>query len=82
MIVGNTSKGDDLDVNPSKEKVMSNYRMGGVKDDSIILTPPWTLTIERGLEIMKDDEYLEITPKTIRLRKQFLKKSDRDKSRK
>ncbi len=80
MIVGNTSKGDDLEVNPCKEKVMSNYRMGGVKDDSIILTPPWTLSIERGLEIMKDDEYLEITPKTIRLRKQYLKKIDRDRA--
>ena len=81
MIVGNTSKGDDLDVNPAKEKVMSNYRSAG-KDDAILLTPPLTLTIERGLEIMKDDEYLEITPKTVRLRKQFLKKSDRDKGKK
>jgi GTP-binding protein len=81
MIVGNTSKGDDLDVNPSKEKVMSNYRSAG-KDDAILLTPPLIMTIERGLEIMKDDEYLEITPKTTRLRKQFLKKSDRDKGKK
>jgi len=80
MVVGNTSKGDDLDVNPAKEKVMSNYRSAG-KDDAILLTPPFTLSIERGLEIMKDDEYLEITPKTIRLRKQFLKKSDRDKGK-
>ena len=81
MVVGNTSKGDDLDVNPCKEKVMSNYRMGGVKDASIILTPPRILSIERGLETMKDDDYLEITPKTIRLRKQYLKKNDRDKNR-
>jgi len=46
-------------------------------DDAILLTPPVEVTLERGLEIMTDDEYLEITPKSIRLRKQFLKETDR-----
>jgi GTP-binding protein len=81
MIIGNTSKGDDLEVNPCKGKVMSNYRSAG-KDESIDLVPPFTITIERGLEIMHDDDYLEITPQSVRLRKQQLKKGDRDKSKK
>ncbi|HEU0080510.1 MAG TPA: translational GTPase TypA [Candidatus Paceibacterota bacterium] len=79
MIIGNTSKGDDLDVNPCKGKVMSNYRSAG-KDEAIDLIPPYTLTIERGLEIMHESDYLEITPKSVRLRKQYLKKSDREKA--
>ncbi|HUD04324.1 MAG TPA: translational GTPase TypA [Candidatus Paceibacterota bacterium] len=73
MVVGNTSKGEDMEVNPCKEKALSNYRSAG-KDEAIMLTPPLTLTIERGLEIMKDDDYLEITPKNVRLRKQNLKR--------
>jgi GTP-binding protein len=79
MIIGNTSKGDDLDVNPCKGKVMSNYRSAG-KDEAIDLVPPFTLTIERGLEIMHESDFLEITPESVRLRKQYLKKSERDKS--
>ncbi len=81
MIIGNTSKGDDLDVNPCKGKVMSNYRSAG-KDEAITLIPPFVLTIERGLEIMHESDYLEITPQSVRLRKQYLKKADRDKSKK
>jgi GTP-binding protein len=81
MIIGNTSKGDDLEVNPCKGKVMSNYRSAG-KDESIDLVPPFTLTIERGLEIMHESDFLEITPESVRLRKQYLKKSDRDKKSK
>jgi GTP-binding protein len=81
MLIGNTSKGDDLDVNPCKGKVMSNYRSAG-KDEAIDLIPPFTLTIERGLEIMHESDFLEVTPKSVRLRKQFLKKGDRDKATK
>ncbi|HVT75069.1 MAG TPA: translational GTPase TypA [Candidatus Paceibacterota bacterium] len=81
MLIGNTSKGDDLEVNPCKGKVMSNYRSAG-KDEAIDLVPPFTLTIERGLEIMHESDYLEITPESVRLRKQYLKKSDREKSKK
>ena len=76
MILGNTSKGEDLDVNPTKNKLLTNYRNTNT-GDAIMLIPPFRLTIERGLEIMKEDEYLEITPKSVRLRKQFLSKTDR-----
>jgi len=76
MIIGNTSKGEDLDVNPTKNKQLTNYRNTSM-GDAIVLIPPLKLTIERGLEIMKEDEYLEITPKSVRLRKQFLNKTDR-----
>ena len=81
MVLGNTSKGDDLEVNPCRGKVLSNYRSSG-KDESITLIPPFSLSIERGLETMHNDDYLEITPESVRLRKQFLKKSERDKSTK
>ena len=80
MVVGDTAKGDDMDVNPTKGKAMSNMRSSG-KDEALMLVPPFELTIERGLELMRDDEYLEITPKNVRLRKKFLTELDRAKSR-
>ena len=73
MVLGNTSKGEEMLVNPTKGKNLSNVRSSGT-DDAIDLVPPLTLSIERGLEIMSDDEYLEVTPLSIRLRKQNLKK--------
>ncbi|TSC68106.1 MAG: GTP-binding protein TypA/BipA [Parcubacteria group bacterium Gr01-1014_72] len=76
MVIGNVTKGDDLDVNPTKGKALSNVRASG-SDEAIMLTPHLPLSIERGLEIMRDDEYLEITPKSTRLRKKFLTKTDR-----
>lgn len=76
MVIGNVSKGMDMDVNPTKGKELTNMRSKG-SDDAIALTPPIWLTLEKGLEIMSNDEYLEITPKSIRLRKQFLTKIDR-----
>jgi GTP-binding protein len=76
MVVGNVSKGKDMAVNPTKGKELTNMRAKG-SDEAIILTPPTELTLERGLEIMSDDEYLEITPGSIRLRKQFLTEIDR-----
>jgi len=76
MVIGNVSKGMDMDVNPTKGKELTNMRSKG-SDDAIALTLPILLTIEKGLEIMSNDEYLEITPKSIRLRKQFLTKIDR-----
>lgn len=79
MIIGNVSKGDDLDVNPTKNKHLTNYRNTSM-GDAILLTTPLRLTIERGLEIMKAGEYLEITPKSVRLRKKFLTKNDRAKA--
>ena len=68
MVIGNTSKGEELHVNPTKGKELSNMR-SKASDDAIELTPPYSLSIERGLEIMAEDEYLEITPGSVRLRK-------------
>ncbi len=78
MVVGNTSKGEQMVVNPCKGKQLTNMRSSG-NDDAITLIPPYELTIERGLEVMADDEYLEITPKSVRLRKIYLTESERSK---
>ena len=80
MVIGNTSKGEEMMVNPTKGKNLTNVRSSG-NDEAITLVPPFSLTIERGLEIMAEDEYLEITPESVRLRKQFLTETDRAKSR-
>lgn len=69
QVIGNTSKGEEMTVNPTKGKQLTNMRASG-SDEAITLVPPYTLTIERGLEVMAKDEYLEITPKSVRLRKQ------------
>ncbi len=80
QVIGNTSKGEEMPVNPTKGKQLTNMRASG-SDESIDLVPSYELTIERGLEIMSGDEYLEITPKSVRLRKQFLTEMDRAKAR-
>ncbi len=80
MVIGNVSKGRDMDVNPIKGKELSNMRSKGA-DEAISLTPPTDLILEKGLEVMSDDEYLEITPKNIRLRKQFLTEIDRTRAK-
>jgi len=80
MVIGNTSKGEEMMANPTKGKNQSNVRSSGM-DEAIVLVPTFDLTIERGMEIIADDEYLEITPKSVRLRKQFLTENDRSKSR-
>jgi GTP-binding protein len=76
MVIGNTSKGQDMTVNPTKGKAMSNMRSSGA-DEAIQLSPPIKVTLERGLEIMADDEYLEVTPLSVRLRKQYLNETER-----
>ncbi len=76
MVIGNTAKGEDMAVNPIKGKQLTNMRASG-SDDAIQLTPPLLVTLERGMEIMAEDEYLEITPKNIRIRKQLLTENDR-----
>ena len=76
MVIGNTSKGEEMVVNPTKGKQLTNMRASG-SDDAIVLTPPKTISIETGLEIMTDDEYLEVTPESVRLRKAKLKETDR-----
>ena len=79
MVIGNVLKGEDMAVNPIKGKQLTNMRASGT-DEAIVVRPPFTLSIERGLEIMSDDEYLEITPKSVRLRKKFLTEQDRIKA--
>jgi GTP-binding protein len=79
MVIGNVAKGNDLEVNPIKGKQLTNMRASG-SDQAIRLTPPYEITLERGLGIMKEDEYLEVTPKSVRLRKMYLTKNDRVKA--
>jgi len=76
MVIGNVAKGNDLVVNPIKGKALTNMRASG-SDDTIKLTTPVELTLERGLSIMHDDEYLEVTPKNIRLSKKYLSALER-----
>lgn len=71
MVIGNAAKGNDLMVNPTKGKQLTNVRASGT-DEAITLTPPIEITLEKGMSIINDDEYLEITPNNIRLRKQLL----------
>jgi GTP-binding protein len=76
MVIGSVAKGNDLAVNPIKGKQLSNMRASG-SDEAIRLVSPVEVTLERGLGIMKDDEYLEVTPKSVRLRKIFLTENER-----
>lgn len=71
MIVGEHNRETDLYVNPCKEKKLSNMRAAG-KDDNILLTPVTPMTLEHSLEFIRDDEMVEVTPKSIRLRKEAL----------
>ena len=80
MVIGNTSKGEQMAVNPTKGKQLTNVRASGT-DEAIDLVPPYELTIERGLEVMAEDEYLEITPKSVRLRKHHLTDVDRSRAK-
>jgi len=76
QVIGNTAKGMDMTVNPIKGKHLTNMRSSN-SDIAIQFTPPMELTLERGLEVMAEDEFLEITPQSIRLRKMFLTETDR-----
>jgi len=81
MVIGNTSKGEDMTVNPIKGKHLTNMRASG-SDDALNLTTPIKITLERGMEIVAEDEYLEITPKNIRIRKKLLTENERKKNKK
>ncbi|MBV9508782.1 MAG: translational GTPase TypA, partial [Caulobacteraceae bacterium] len=78
MIIGENSRADDLDVNPMKAKQLTNIRSAG-KDEAIRLTPPKRLTLEQAIAYIADDELVEVTPKSIRLRKEVLNPSFRKK---
>lgn len=80
MVIGHVLNGQDLEVNPIKNKNLTNVRASG-SDEALYLVPPFILDIEKGLEIMQDDEYLEITPKSVRLRKKLLTETERSKAK-
>jgi GTP-binding protein len=79
MIIGIHSRENDLVVNPTKTKKLTNIRAAG-KDEALILTPPIQLTLEYAVEFIADDELVEVTPISIRIRKRYLKEQDRKKA--
>jgi GTP-binding protein len=81
MIVGEHTRGNDLVVNVLKGKKLTNIRTTS-KDEAVRLTPPIRMTLEKALAYIEDDELVEVTPKSIRLRKKFLDENDRKKSEK
>ena len=80
MIIGENAKPEDLEVNPLKSKQLTNFRSTG-KDDAIRLTPPRVMTLEQAIAYIDDDEMVEVTPKSIRLRKAILDPHERKKAR-
>ena len=79
MIIGENAKPDDLEVNPMKSKQLTNFRSTG-KDDAIRLTPPKIMTLEQAIAYIDDDEMVEVTPKSIRVRKAILDPHERKKA--
>lgn len=80
MIVGENSRDNDMVVNPIREKKLTNVRASG-SDDNMILKPPREMSLEAALEYIESDEYVEITPAVIRLRKTYLRETDRKRNR-
>ncbi|MXO64929.1 translational GTPase TypA [Altericroceibacterium endophyticum] len=80
MIIGENAKPDDLEVNPMKSKQLTNFRSTG-KDDAVRLTPPKVMTLEQAIAYIDDDEMVEVTPQSIRLRKAILDPNERKKAR-
>ena len=76
MVIGVHSRDNDLVVNPIREKHITNIRAAG-KDEAILLTPPIKLTLELAVEFIEDDELIEITPRSIRVRKRYLQEHER-----
>jgi len=80
MIIGIHSRDNDLVVNPIREKKLTNVRAAG-KDDALLLTPPVQVTLEYAVEFINEDELVEVTPESIRLRKKYLKENERKRAR-
>ncbi|OGI92432.1 GTP-binding protein TypA [Candidatus Nomurabacteria bacterium RIFCSPLOWO2_01_FULL_46_18] len=80
MVIGNVLKGEDMEVNPCRGKELSNMRASGT-DEALFLKPSFVLNIERGLEVINAGEYLEITPKSVRLRKKYLTGVERSRAK-
>ena len=76
MVVGEHNRGTDLDVNVTRSKQLTNFRAAG-KDDAVRLTPPLRMTLEKALAYIEDDELVEVTPLSIRLRKRLLDPHER-----
>ncbi len=76
MVIGIHSRDNDLVVNPMKGKKLTNVRASG-KDENVLLTPPIQLTLECAIEFIEDDELVEVTPKSIRIRKRYLTEHER-----
>jgi GTP-binding protein len=81
MVIGENAKPDDLEVNPLKSKQLTNFRASG-KDDAIRLTPPRRATLEQAIAYIDDDEMVEVTPKSIRIRKIHLDPHERKRHKK
>jgi GTP-binding protein len=76
MIIGENARGADLNVNPLKSKQLTNFRAAG-KDEAVVLTPPIRMTLEKSIAYVADDELVEVTPKSVRLRKRYLDPNER-----
>jgi GTP-binding protein len=76
MIVGEHNRENDINVNPCKEKKLTNMRAAG-RDENVILAPPRIMTLERAIHFIKEGEIIEVTPKSLRLRKAVLSAKQR-----
>ena len=81
MVVGENSRDEDMDVNVCKEKQLSNMRASGT-DEALVLTPPREMGLELALEYIGPDELIEVTPKSLRIRKRILNSDDRRRAKK
>jgi GTP-binding protein len=80
MVIGENSRENDLDVNVTKEKKLTNIRAAG-SDDALQLIPPKILGLEQAIEFIKEDELVEVTPSSLRVRKKILEANKRPKNR-
>jgi GTP-binding protein len=81
MIFGEHNRGNDITANPCKEKKLTNIRAAG-RDENVILSPVKPMTLERALHFIREDEMVEVTPRSIRLRKTWLTENDRRRAEK
>ncbi|MDE1906625.1 MAG: translational GTPase TypA, partial [Rhodospirillales bacterium] len=79
MILGEHSRENDLDVNPVREKKLTNIRAAG-KDEALLLVPPRRMSLEQAIAYVQDDELVEVTPSAVRIRKRYLNPNDRKKA--
>ena len=80
MIIGENSRADDMDVNITKEKKLTNMRASG-SDDTVHLVPPKLMSLEQSLEFLREDECVEVTPETVRIRKVILNQGERNRAK-